>query len=264
MKLKNVTKSVNKTIQQGWRNYCELKFTYEQLGLNRNDFITEAEIFETMKLTKKEDSGFVDHYRGLDLKRTHKGIPLTVGFNFAYESSLEATEWDRNKDKYFEESDGRYYYLEGSAGYVNPEYDVDNDNYADYDVPYWLFDDVPELKRHEWFLAKDSISDEYKLMLKKFTNNKEFGWDMYGRCNDKYNRETKEWENTNKYNKLCEALSELSEYNKTNYYTFTETHVHICYAIRYDYYVKPFLADFKKIVKEHKLKNYIVNFIIAD
>lgn len=259
MKNKNIKSTIKKHIQTGWREYSTIKIPYELLGLNRDDFATPKDFIELLGLDPHEkESGFVDHFSYYDHSQKLNGVSKTINFIFERETHFDRTQHEWNKGKYYY-FDGEYYFtFHGSAGFVNPDYDVD-----DYEKQqeYWLNDGNGNCTRHEWELTPENVNDNHIEILKKFANNKHFEWDLLSDCSYDYIRDE---DNKlvsigkNKYNDLVVELSRLSKYNKTNYYEFTETHIEICYAIRYKKYVDDFANDLKKIVKKYKLKNWLV------
>lgn len=260
MKRKDIVKYYKRRIVSGWREYLDLKFPYDLLGLNGADFLTKKDICDLTGLVfDKEESGFVDHYNMLDMNHVHNGQPLNVMLELCWEYLREET-----VEKHFEKSnflpantvgildDGKVYYCRGRAGYKNPEWNVDLPN--DSKVPYWLYADDKNLRTYEWTWLRDTDEEGNKRieeLLRKYINTKRIGSDLfsgdmcYGLVSGNFGQ--------NITNELVKDLSGLAEYCKTTYEEPCRDYLKICYAIRYKSNVKPFLKELKRISIKHNL-----------
>lgn len=252
MKLRNVKKKYKKRIKSGWREYLDVRVPYKLLGLE-DKFLKESDIERLLGLKlDTEKSGIVDHYYTLDYDTMYKDQPLNVHLEFQWVFWLDNL-LEQYPDILYVENNGRYYYLEGMAGYKNPKciYDDKKTGYPK-EEPYWLYEDDPDNAAGRFYYTKENDSEEVQEILTRFANSKEFGRDLFsanigfqlvsGNCGQ------------NISNDLMKDLTNLSQYSKTNYTEFTKDSVIITYAIRYKEDVDLFLTDLKKLIKKHKVK----------
>lgn len=251
MKNKNIKNYYRKRIVHGWRSYITLNFTYEMLGLKREDHMTREDITKYLELefNEDDDSGLVDHYDLIDRTITHKGQPLNVFLNFdcSYHKDILLEQYP---DVLYVERNGKYYYLEGTAGIRNPNYKPNNNE------PYWLYKDDEEFGFRKWYFSTGEDPKDVaaiKELITKHVNNKQFSEDLFS--GDFIFAWLSGNHGQNIENPLLKDLSKLAHYCKTTYEEFTPKGVEITFAIRYKDSVDDFLSDMKKIIQKHKLPN---------
>lgn len=251
MKLRNVKKQYKKRIKSGWRKYLDVKVPYKLLGLEDN-FLKESDIERLLELKlDTEKSGIVDHYYTLDYDTMCNDQPLNVHLEFQYTFWLDNL-LKQHPDILYVERNGRYYYLEGMAGYKNPKCIYDSETGYPEDEPYWLYENDPDNAAGRFYYTKGNDSEEVQEVLTRFANSKEFGYDLFS-SNIGFRLVSGNF-GQNISNELMRDLTDLSQYCKTNYEEFTKDSVIITYAIRYKDDVDLFLTDLKKLIKKHKVK----------
>ncbi len=251
MKLRNVKKKYKKRISSGWREYLNVKVPYKLLGLE-DKFLKESDIERLLGLKlDTEKSGIIDEYYTLDYDTMYKDQPLNVHLEFQWTSRLDHL-LKQHPDILYVERNGRYYYLEGMAGYKNPKRIYDSETGYPEDEPYWLYENDPDNAAGRFYYTKGNDSEEVQEVLARFANSKEFGYDLFS-SNIGFRLVSGNF-GQNISNELMKDLTDLSQYCKTNYTEFTKDSVIITYAIRYKDDVDLFLTDLKKLIKKHKVK----------
>ena len=251
MKLRNVKKQYKKRISLGWRIYLDIKVPYKLLGLD-DKFLKESDIERLLELKlDSEKSGIVDHYYALDYDTMYNNPPLNVHLEFQYTLWLDNL-MKQYPDILYVERNGRYYYLEGMAGYKNPKCVYDSETGYPEDEPYWLYENDPDNAVGRFYYTKGDDSEEVQEVLTRFANSKEFGYDLFS-SNVTFQLVSGNV-GQNISNNLMQDLADLSQYCKTTYEEFTKDSIIITYAIRYKDNVEPFLTDLKKLIKKYKVK----------
>jgi len=253
MKVRNIKSYYFNRIVYGWRSCLDLTFSYDMLGLNPKDYLTRENLRDILGLEDiPEETGIVDSYYFVDPDEStiHDGHKLRISVDVDWHYKRDDDD-DGTKLITFVDIHDRVYSISGMAGYVNPEYDIDN---YDSDIPYWLYEDDENLKAYSWEYTLDedeSVNEEIRDMLRRHSNNKTLAYDLFA-GNIVFAMISGHNPNSSG-NELFRDLTQLSDFCKTTYEKFNDDSVTITYAIRYKRGIDAFLSTLKSIIIKHKL-----------
>lgn len=233
MKNKDIKRHFRRKIQRGWREYLTVSIPLKALGYSERDLPNLKRVCELMECVPAERDNWVGTYYLKDPLKSAEDAFLGVKLEIAEFTGKTLEEAVTYASRYLETDENtikeRMKYIATPFGFrvftAVGEEGVVNDKWKERGLPYWVdknsvlscLYDIPELL--DMFVNDAQIQQNFR---------------------------------TTRDNSLLGQLGKLGRYTKSDFFEYSDGHLHLTYAIRYPENVEPFLKDLVKLIKEFK------------